>query len=177
MFIGHAATGFAAKRLAPSASLPWLLAAPWLLDLLWPVFLLTGFEHVRIVPGTTAFTPLDFTDYPWSHSLLMALVWGALFGLAYRTVTRDARGAWVVGALYIAGFALYLGATRGRGVAGIVAPWSLGLALAGIYALDVVAPPPKAVAPIAWVTLAFGAVVVLWSAWVERARPARAIAP
>jgi len=39
------------------------------LDLLWPIFLLTGLEHVRIEPGNTAFTPLDFYDYPIiSHS-------------------------------------------------------------------------------------------------------------
>ena len=99
MFIGHAAAGFAARRFAPRASLAWLLAAPWLLDLLWPVFLLTGIEHVRIDPGNTAFTPLDFVSYPWSHSLLMALVWSALFGAAYRRATRDTRGAWIVGAL------------------------------------------------------------------------------
>ena len=99
MFIGHAAAGFAAKRFAPRASLAWLLAAPWLLDLLWPVFLLSGIERVRIDPGNTVLTPLDFVSYPWSHSLLMALVWSALFGAAYRRATRDSRGAWVVGAL------------------------------------------------------------------------------
>jgi len=99
MFIGHAAAGFASKRLAPRASLAWLLAAPWLLDLLWPVFLLTGVERVRIDPGNTAVTPLDFVSYPWSHSLVMALVWSALFGAAYRRLTRDSRGAWIVGAL------------------------------------------------------------------------------
>ena len=99
MFIGHAAAGFASKRFAPRASLAWLLAAPWLLDLLWPVFLLTGIERVRIDPGNTVLTPLDFVSYPWSHSLLMALVWSVLLGAAYRRFTNDARGAWVVGGL------------------------------------------------------------------------------
>ncbi len=99
MFIGHAALGFAAKRAAPRASLAWLLVAPWLLDLLWPVFLLLGLEKVKIAPGSTAFTPLEFTSYPWSHSLLMSLVWGVLAAAVYQWQTRDRRGAWVVGLL------------------------------------------------------------------------------
>jgi membrane-bound metal-dependent hydrolase YbcI (DUF457 family) len=97
MFIGHFAVGFASKRLAPKTSLGWLIAAPAALDLLWPVFLLTGWEEVRIEPGNTAFTPLAFVHYPWSHSLLMASVWGALFALVYWSVTRYPTGALVLG--------------------------------------------------------------------------------
>ncbi len=64
MFIGHYAVGFAAKKVAPRASLVLLIAAPLLLDLLWPIFLLTGWEEVRIDPGNTVVTPLDFVSYP-----------------------------------------------------------------------------------------------------------------
>jgi hypothetical protein len=42
------------------------------------VFVIAGVEHVRIVPGATAFTPLVFESYPWSHSLVMAIAWGIL---------------------------------------------------------------------------------------------------
>lgn len=59
-----------------------LLAATYWLDMVWPVLLLAGIEHVRIDPGNTAFTPLDFWDYPWSHSLVLAAGWSVLFGLA-----------------------------------------------------------------------------------------------
>ena len=76
MFVGHFAVGFAAKRLAPRASLGVLMAAPTMLDLLWPVFLALGWEKVRIDPGNTAVTPLDFVSYPISHSLLTACGWG-----------------------------------------------------------------------------------------------------
>jgi len=55
MFIGHAAVGLASKAAAPRASLGWLLAAPFLLDLLWPVFLLLGVERVTIERGPNAF--------------------------------------------------------------------------------------------------------------------------
>ena len=91
MFIGHAALALAAKPLAPRVSLALLLAATYWLDMVWPVFLLAGIEQVRIDPGNTAVTPLDFVHYPWSHSLAAALAWSALFGLAcLRTGKRAA---------------------------------------------------------------------------------------
>jgi len=48
-----------------------------LADLLWPVFLLLGWEQVSIVPGITRVTPLDFISYPYSHSLVAQLAWAA----------------------------------------------------------------------------------------------------
>ena len=80
MFIGHFAVGFAMKRAAPRTSLGVMTAAAQLLDLLWPWLLLAGWERVRIDPGNTAFTPLAFDSYPISHSLVMAIGYGALFG-------------------------------------------------------------------------------------------------
>jgi hypothetical protein len=88
MFIGHFAVGFAAKRFAPRSSEAVLLAAPLLADVLWPVFLLLGWERVRIDPGNTRFTPFDFISYPWSHSLLMLCVWATAFGAIYYAITR-----------------------------------------------------------------------------------------
>ena len=83
MFVGHLAVALAAKRTAPTVNLGWLMAGVTALDLVWPVFVIAGLEHVRIVPGATAFTPLVFDSYPWSHSLVMSVVWGiVLAGLA-----------------------------------------------------------------------------------------------
>jgi membrane-bound metal-dependent hydrolase YbcI (DUF457 family) len=80
MFVGHFAVAFVAKRAAPTVSLgTWFLACE-LVDLLWPLFLLLGIETVRIAPGVTAFTPLDFDHYPWTHSLLMCAVWAIVMG-------------------------------------------------------------------------------------------------
>ncbi len=93
MFIGHFAVGFAAKRFAPRSSAAVLLAAPEFADILWPVFLLLGWEQVRIDPGNTRFTPLDFVSYPWSHSLLMLCVWALAFGGVYYAITRYRAGA------------------------------------------------------------------------------------
>jgi hypothetical protein len=80
MFIGHFGLGFAAKRVAPKVSLGVLFAAAQLADLLWPVFVGIGFEQVRIDPGNTAVTPLDFVSYPYSHSLVTLILWGVLLG-------------------------------------------------------------------------------------------------
>lgn len=98
MFIGHFAAGYAAKRFSPSTSLGTLFAAALFLDVLWPVFVLVGLESFRVDPGNTAFTPLDFTSYPWSHSLASSVVWAALFGGAYAIWRRRIRGGIVVAA-------------------------------------------------------------------------------
>jgi len=81
MFIGHFAVGFASKKWAPRANLGWLLLAPLLDDVIWPVLILAGVEHARIVPDPDPMHQLKLDDMPWSHSLLMNLVTGALLGL------------------------------------------------------------------------------------------------
>ncbi len=96
MFIGHYAVALASKRFAPRTSLGALIAATSLLDLLWPIFILLGWEQVRIQPGNSAFTLLDFVSYPISHSLLAAVGWATLFGLLYYLVTRYGRGALLI---------------------------------------------------------------------------------
>jgi membrane-bound metal-dependent hydrolase YbcI (DUF457 family) len=83
MFIGHFGLAFAAKKVAPQVSLGTTILACEFLDVLWPVFVLTGVEEVRIVPEIKGVTPLYFVHYPWSHSLLMAFAWGALFATVY----------------------------------------------------------------------------------------------
>lgn len=92
MFIGHFAVGFASKRFAPRTSLGLLVAAPMFLDLLWPVFLLLGWEKVGTDRSNTRFSRFDFVSYPWSHSLLMAVVWATAFALVYYAITRYRAG-------------------------------------------------------------------------------------
>jgi hypothetical protein len=96
MFVGHNAVAFASKGVVRRTSLGILTAAVMLPDLIWPIFLLLGIEHVRIRPRATRFTPLDFYDYPWTHSLVMTIAWGVAFAIAYWAVTRYGRGAVVV---------------------------------------------------------------------------------
>jgi len=97
MFLGHFAVGLAAKRAAPRTSLGTLTLAAIFLDVLWPIFLLLGIERAAITPSTNSFLLLDFTYYPFSHSLLMALVWGALFSIVYFARTKYRTGALLCG--------------------------------------------------------------------------------
>lgn len=101
MFLGHYGIAFAAKRAAPRTSLGAFTFAAQFLDELWPILLLLGVEQVKIVPHLMAANPLDFTYYPFSHSLLMAIVYGILIGGAYYLLRRDRRGAWVMAALVV----------------------------------------------------------------------------
>jgi hypothetical protein len=93
VFIGHFAVAFASKKVAPKVSLGTLVIAAAFLDVVWPVLVLLGVERFRIVPGFTAINPFDFVYYPWSHSLLMAVVWALLFGFVYLAVRGDRVGA------------------------------------------------------------------------------------
>lgn len=96
MFIGHYAVGLASKKLAPRASLGALIAAPILLDLLWPIFLLLGWEHVSIEPNRNPFLRLAFDSYPISHGLVAVVGWATLFAALYYGFTRYGTGAIVI---------------------------------------------------------------------------------
>lgn len=101
MFIGHLALGFAAKRATPRVSLAMLLVASQWADMVWPLLVGIGIEQVRIDPGNTAFTPLDFVSYPWSHSLAALFAWGLVVGVGYRVVAGQRRTVWVLGSLVL----------------------------------------------------------------------------
>lgn len=106
MFIGHFGVALAAKKAAPKTSLGTMILAAQFLDFLWPAFLLLGAEHASIAPGSTRVSPLDFTDYPISHSLLMAAVWAVLFGGTCYALRHNARSAVVIGAAVLSHWAL-----------------------------------------------------------------------
>jgi hypothetical protein len=106
MFIGHFALGLAAKRAVPRVSLGVLFAASQLADLLWPVFLAIGLEQVRIDPGNTALTPLDFVSYPYSHSLILLVVWGAAMAFVCSPFARGRRVFAVITALVVSHWVL-----------------------------------------------------------------------
>jgi hypothetical protein len=101
MFVGHLAVALGSKKVEPKVPLAAAVAASFGIDLLWPILLLVGAERVRIAPGITAFTPLDFVSYPWSHSLAMVLVWSVLAALAAKAWLGDTRVALVLGALVL----------------------------------------------------------------------------
>ena len=99
MFIGHFAVALAAKKAAPKTNLATLFVAAQLVDLLWPIFLLFGLEHVRIEIGNTIVTPLDFYDYPVTHSLVGALGWSVVFGGLYYFRSRLKKESLIIGSV------------------------------------------------------------------------------
>ncbi len=88
MFIGHYGVSLAARRYNSRLSLPVLFVAVQFLDVLFSLFVLAGIEKMRIVHGFTAFNPYDLFFMPYSHSLLGALLWSAVFGIAFLLVAR-----------------------------------------------------------------------------------------
>ncbi|MFI5136984.1 MAG: metal-dependent hydrolase [Sphingobacteriales bacterium] len=97
MFIGHFGLSFAAKKIAPKVSLATLFIATQFVDLLWPFLLVFHIEKVAVVPGYTKTNAFEFLYFPYTHSLLMGIVWGALLGIVYWLFKRDKQGAIVVG--------------------------------------------------------------------------------
>lgn len=99
MFIGHFGVGFAGKKFSKSASLgTYFMAAQWV-DLIWPMLLLLGIEKVEIDPGVSAVTPLDFSYYPFTHSLVGVIVWGILFGTIYFFFKKNYKTSIILGLL------------------------------------------------------------------------------
>lgn len=107
MFIGHFALAFGAKKVAPEASLGTLFMAAQLADLVWPTLVLLGIETFAVAPGITQVTPLDFTSYPYSHSLVALAGWAAGLALAYRLARRGrGREAFALAALMLSHWVL-----------------------------------------------------------------------
>jgi len=99
MFIGHFGVGFGAKSVDKKISLGTFFLASQFIDLLWPILLLLGLESVKIDPGNTAVTPLNFSSYPISHSMFSVIIWGVLFGIVYYLIKNNLRGSILLGAL------------------------------------------------------------------------------
>lgn len=108
MFIGHFAVGMLSKRSDELPSLAMMFLAVQLLDLVWPILVLLGIESLSIDPNNTKLTHLSFDFYPYSHSLLAAVVWGLLLGIVYFLVTKNKKGSMILGLLVISHWILDL---------------------------------------------------------------------
>jgi hypothetical protein len=97
MFVGHFGLSFAAKKAAPKVSLATLFIATQFVDVIWPFMLVFHIEKVAITPGYTKMNAFEFLYYPYTHSLVMGLVWGALTAFLYVLIKKDTRGAIVIG--------------------------------------------------------------------------------
>jgi hypothetical protein len=89
--IGHLAVGFAAKPGSPKIPLGVLLAASWLLDLLYFAFAFTGLESL------VNLTKPGAVPTPYSHGLFMALIWTGLAGLLAWRIYHSRWASLVIG--------------------------------------------------------------------------------
>ena len=102
MFVGHYGPSFAIRAVRPELPLWLTFLAAQLVDIAWAVFVLTGVEKVRIVPGITAASPLDLYYMPYTHGLFMAVAWGLVAGLVCKALFRWpgwSLAAWVAAAV------------------------------------------------------------------------------
>lgn len=112
MFVGHVGVGLGLASRVRRRALGPMVGAALLLDALLGVFVLVGWEHVL---GREDFASTGYLafDFPWSHSLVAALVWSVL-----------AAGAASAG---------WLGLDRSGGAAGLV-----GLAVFSHFVCDAI---------------------------------------
>lgn len=95
MFVGH--YGPAAAVAGGRIKLWHGFVAVQFLDILWAPFVLIGVEHVRIVERFTASNHFDLHHMPYTHSLVMAVVWSVVAGAAYGAPRKG--GGLIIGAL------------------------------------------------------------------------------
>lgn len=97
MFVGHFGIGLAAKKIAPEINLGILFIACQLLDFIWPILVLAGVEQVAVDHHATEVTPLNFLHYPYSHSLVMTLLYSLIGSAVAWRFFKSARVGIVVG--------------------------------------------------------------------------------
>jgi hypothetical protein len=89
MFVGHYGVAFAARGVEKRVPLWALFIAVQWVDILWTVLVFFGVERVHIEPGVNPSGPLVFDYYPYTHSLLAAVVWATLaYGISRFLLTR-----------------------------------------------------------------------------------------
>ena len=90
MFVGHYSVAFACRTERNRIPLWVLFVAVQFLDYIWATLVLLGIEKLRVIKGFTAGSMLDSYFHPYSHSLIMAVIWSVIAALIYKGVcSRD----------------------------------------------------------------------------------------
>ena len=98
---GHLGLGFAAKRVAPEAPLWSLLVATEVLDFLFFAFQTAGMENMAVITTSTktGFQIVTPGWTPWSHGLVMSIVWSVLGAVIAYLFLKNYRSSIVIGLL------------------------------------------------------------------------------
>jgi hypothetical protein len=86
MFVGHYSVAFAAKSDRNKIPLWVLFIAVQFLDYIWATLVLLGIEKLHVIKGFTAGSMLDSYFHPYSHSLIMAVIWSVVAAFIYKAV-------------------------------------------------------------------------------------------
>lgn len=89
--IAHLGVGFAAKRVIPALPVWILLLAAELIEIVFMILWGLGIEH----PPTPEGPPFS----PYSHSVVMGILWSLLAGWVTWMISRNHRTSWLIGLL------------------------------------------------------------------------------
>lgn len=98
MYAGHMALGLAIKARAPDVSSAAIVWGVVFLDLLNGVFVFAGLDQVVPDPSAGPYLFFDLRFIDWDHSLLMAVLWSAVWALLFLKAGRRAAGVAAVAA-------------------------------------------------------------------------------
>jgi len=107
MFVGHYSVAFAAKSDRNKIPLWVLFIAVQFLDYIWATLVLLGIEKLRVIKGFTAGSMLDSYFHPYSHSLIGAIAWSCVAGLAYKIFCSRRRFLYRKYAAFMVGAAVF----------------------------------------------------------------------
>jgi len=89
--IAHIGVGFAAKKVAPAVPVIILIIAAELIEIIFMILWGLGIEH----PPTDTGMPFS----PYSHSILMGVLWSVLAGLLTKVISKNRKLSWIIGLL------------------------------------------------------------------------------
>ena len=89
--IAHIGVGFAAKRISPAVNVWFLIIAAELIEIIFMILWAAGIEH----PPTPETPPFS----PYSHSLIMGILWSVLAGMITWVFSKNKRISWIIGVL------------------------------------------------------------------------------
>ncbi|MFC4293109.1 hypothetical protein ACFOWX_11850 [Sphingorhabdus arenilitoris] len=101
MFIGHYAPALIAAAHPKAPRLGVTFIAAQLVDLAFFAFVLTGTEKMRVTPGLTEMSPLDFYHMPYTHSLAGGIIFAAVMAWVIYYFSRSAAAAIIGGAVVV----------------------------------------------------------------------------
>src|SRR5215813_3764485 len=107
MFVGHYSVAFAAKSETNKIPLWVLFIAVQFLDYIWATMVLLGIEKLRVIKGFTEGSMLDSYSHPYSHSLIMAILWSCVAAIVYKPICRRLGFVYTKSASLVIGVAVF----------------------------------------------------------------------